>query len=143
MRKHYLRILFALIGVAGLGFAAQGQAVDQIVVNIPYEFTVAGKTLPLGTYRLERLSTTDPGALLLSNVKNGSSAIFHSANPAENNSADKVFIGFKQVGAQYFLNKIATSEHMFTISVSRLQILEAATKPAIGGSASGASDGNN
>ena len=143
MRKHYFRILFALIGVAGLGIAAKGQAVDQIVVNIPYEFTVAGKTLPAGTYRLNRLSTIDPGALLLSNVKNGSNAIFRSTTQAENNSTDKVFIGFEQVGKQYFLNKIATNEHVFTISVSRSQLLEAAAKPASGGSASGASDGNN
>jgi hypothetical protein len=33
MRKP--RILIALIGLAGLGMAAKGQAVDQIVVNIP------------------------------------------------------------------------------------------------------------
>ena len=143
MRKHYFRILFALVGVAGLGMAAMGQAIDQIVVNIPYEFTVAGKTLPAGTYRLNRLSTTDPGALLLSNVKNGSSAIFRSTTQDENNSTDKVFIGFEQVGEQYFLNKIGTNEHVFTISVSRSQIMQAAAKPASGGSAYGASDGNN
>ena len=34
MRKQYLRILIALIGVAGLGVAARGQAFDQIVVNM-------------------------------------------------------------------------------------------------------------
>ena len=36
-RKQYLRILIALIGVAGLGIAAKSQETDKIVVNIPYE----------------------------------------------------------------------------------------------------------
>src|SRR5258708_40081234 len=69
MRKHYLRILIALIGVAGLGVAAKGQVVDQIVVNIPYEFVVAGKTLPPGAYRVNRLTDTDPGNLMLSSFE--------------------------------------------------------------------------
>jgi hypothetical protein len=38
MRKQGLRFLIALIGVAGLGAATKGQAIDQVVVKIPYEF---------------------------------------------------------------------------------------------------------
>jgi hypothetical protein len=34
MRKHCLRILIALIGIAGLGMATWGQLPDQIEVNI-------------------------------------------------------------------------------------------------------------
>jgi hypothetical protein len=49
-RKQYLRILIALIGVAGLGIAAKSQEADKIVVSMPYEFVVVGKTLSAGTY---------------------------------------------------------------------------------------------
>jgi hypothetical protein len=49
MRKQYLRIVIALIGVAGLGITTRAQAVDQAMVNIPFEFVVAGKTLPQAT----------------------------------------------------------------------------------------------
>jgi hypothetical protein len=62
-------ILIALIGVAGLGMAASGQAPDQIPVNIPYEFVVAGKTLPSGTYRVNPLSNIDREALVLSSFE--------------------------------------------------------------------------
>jgi hypothetical protein len=53
-RKQYLRILIALIGVPGLGIAAKSQETDKILVNIPYEFVVVGKTLPAGTYGMGR-----------------------------------------------------------------------------------------
>ena len=43
MKKHCVRILSVFFGLAALAIAAKGQTVDQIVVNIPYEFVVAGK----------------------------------------------------------------------------------------------------
>ena len=74
MRKQYLRIVTAVIAVAGLGMVAKGQSVDQIVVNIPYEFVVAGKTLPAGTYGVKRVPM-NPKAARLSSFGNGTSAI--------------------------------------------------------------------
>jgi hypothetical protein len=135
MRKHCLRILIALIGVAGLGMAAKAQVVDQIVVNIPYEFVVAGKTLPAGTYRVNRVSRDNQEALVLSSFENGAGAIV--STQVENSSADKAHVTFEQVGGQHFLSKIETADHVFTIPVSRSEILEAAAKSARGTSASG------
>lgn len=48
VKKQYLRIVIALIGFVSLGITARAQTVDQVVVNIPFEFVVAGKTLPAG-----------------------------------------------------------------------------------------------
>jgi hypothetical protein len=56
MKKLCLRIAVSLVGFAGLGITAKAQVVDQIVVTIPFEFVVAGKTLPAGTYRVNRVS---------------------------------------------------------------------------------------
>jgi hypothetical protein len=142
MRKQYLRILMALIGVAGLGMAAKGQAVDQIVVNIPYEFVVAGKTLPAGTYRVKRLSDTDPNVLILSSFENRASAMVLATQVASS-SDDKVHVSFAEVGGEYFLSKIETADNSFTIPVSRLAILEAAAKSHSGTSASGSASGSN
>ncbi len=136
MRKHYLRFLIALIGVAGLGTAAKGQAVDQIVVNIPYEFVVAGKTLPAGTYRVNRLSNIHPEVLILSNFESRAGLMVRSTE-VESTRADKPEVSFEQIDAQHFLSKIETADHVFTIPVSRSEILEAAAKSARGTSASG------
>ena len=50
MKKNYIRFVTAFLGLTALGAAARGQVSDQLVVNIPYEFVAAGKTLPAGTY---------------------------------------------------------------------------------------------
>jgi hypothetical protein len=142
MRKHCLRILIALIGVAGLGMAAKAQVVDQIVVNIPYEFVVAGTTLPAGTYRVERLSNTDSGALILSSFKSSARVMVHST-AVERTQADKPKVSFEQVDGQHFLSEIETADHVFPIPVSRSEILEAAARSHSGTSASGRSDGSN
>ena len=142
MRKHYLRFLIALIGVAGLGTAAKGQAVDQIVVNIPYEFVVAGKTLPAGTYRVNRLSNIHPEGLILSSFESRVGVMVRSIS-VESTQADKPEVSFEQVDGQYFLSKIKTADHVFTIPVSRSEILEAAARSHSGTSASGRSGGSN
>jgi len=136
MRTYYLRFLIALVGVAGLGVAAKGQAVDQIVVNIPYEFVVAGKTLPPGTYRVDRLSDTDSGTLILSSFESSARVMVHST-AVERTQADKPEVSFEQIDGQHFLSKIETADHVFTIPVSRSEILEAAAKSARGTPASG------
>jgi len=142
MRKQCLRILIALIGVAGLGMAARGQASDQIEVNIPYEFVVAGKTLPAGTYRVNRLSDTNEETLVLSSLDSRARVMLLSTT-VESTQADKPEVSFEQIGGQHFLSKIETADHVFTIPVSRSEILEAAARSHSGTSASGRSDGNN
>ncbi len=136
MRKHYLRFLIALIGVAGLGTAARGQAVDQIVVKIPYEFVVAGKTLPAGTYRVNRLSNNHPEILILSSF-NGRAGLMVRPIEIDSARAYKPEVSFEQIDGQRFLNKIATADHVFTIPVSQSEVLEAAAKSSRGTSASG------
>jgi hypothetical protein len=143
MRKHCLRILIALIGVAGLGIATKGQAVDQIVVTVPYKFVVAGTALPAGTYRVKRLKDADPGVLILSSSENRGSAMVLPTIQVDSSSADKVQVSFEEVGGEHFLSKIETADHVFTIAVSRSEILEAAARSHGGSSASRSSDGNN
>jgi hypothetical protein len=109
MKKQCMRILIALIGVAGLGMAARGQVPDQILVNIPYEFVVAGKTLPAGIYRVNRLSDADHEALILSSFESRARVMVLSTS-VESTQADKPEVSFEQVGGQHFLSKIETAE---------------------------------
>ena len=142
MRKQYLRIVIALIGVAGLGLTTKAQAVDQVMVNIPFEFVVAGKTLPAGNYRVNRVSQTDSRTLVLSSFENNVSTMVHPAE-VESSSDDKAQVSFEEVGGEYFLSKIETANHLFTISVSRSAILEAAARSHSGISVSGSASGSN
>ena len=125
MRKQCLRILIAVFSIAGAGMTAMAQARDQIVVTIPFEFVVAGKTLPAGTYNVNRVTDSDPRALILHSFENRTGAILLPTQ-VEGGSADRVHISFERVGGQYFLSKIATADNIFTIRLPRLAIMEAA-----------------
>jgi len=96
--------------------AAKAQVVDQIVVNIPYEFVVGGTTLPPGSYRVDRLSSTDSGALILSSFESSARVMVRSTS-VESTQDDKPEVSFEQVDGQHFLSKIKTADHVFTISV--------------------------
>jgi hypothetical protein len=142
MRKQYLRILIALVGAAGLAKAAKGQVADQIVVNVPHEFVVAGKTLPAGTYRVNRVPNPVGRMLVFSSVENRVSAIV-LATDVETIPADKARISLEQVDGQYFLSKIETADHVFNILVSRSAIMEAAAISRSVSSTSESVDGSN
>jgi hypothetical protein len=141
MKKQYLRILMALVGFAAFAMAAHAQAVDQIVVTIPYEFVAAGKTLPAGTYRVNRISGDRFAGLVFSSFENRASVIVH---PIEVESADgqNVHVAFRQIEGQYFLSKIETADNVFNIPVPRSAILLASTKSHNGVSASASSGSN-
>jgi hypothetical protein len=142
MRKQYSRILIALIAVAGLGIVAKSQVLDHVVVTIPYEFVVAGKTLPAGTYRVNRVFDSNERAVVLNSFENRASAIVLPSEVASAH-ADKARVSFEQVGDQHFLSKIETGDTVFTIPVSSSAIMEAAAKSHGGASASGSSVGSN
>jgi len=128
MKKLCLRIAVALVSFAGLGITAKAQAVDQVVVTIPFEFVVTGKTLPAGTYRVNRVSSGDRWAgLIFSSFENRASAIVHPIE-VESTSDDKAHVSFETAGGEHFLSKIETANNVFTIPVSRAAILLASEK---------------
>jgi len=134
MKKHCVRILSAFFGLAALAFTAKGQAADQLVVNIPYEFVVAGKTLPAGTYRVNRVNDSDEKTLAISSRESHAAVLVLSSEIAPATGAEQPSLSFQQVGEQHLLSKIRTAEHVFTIPVSNSAVLEAAMRKGNGSS---------
>jgi hypothetical protein len=141
MRKQCLRIALALVGFAGFGVAGKAQVVDQIEVKIPFEFVADGKTLPAGTYRVNRVAGDRWEGLFLSSFDTGASAILH---PIEVESAkdDNPRASFERAGEEKFLSKIETGENVYTFAVTRAEVLQASAK-AHGGAAAGSASGAN
>ena len=132
MEKLYLRIAVALVGFAGLGISAKAQApvVDQIVVTVPFEFVVSGKTLPAGTYRVNRMWKDKLEALVISSYENGASA---TVLPTEVESApgNKPQVSFETAGDEHILSKIETNDNVFTIPVSQAAHLSEPTRQSL------------
>ena len=129
MKKYYVRFLMVFFGLAALAATAHGQAPDQLVVKIPWEFVVAGKVLPAGTYRVNRVSDVDQSQLFISSLENRMAVFVLTVSGEVNASRDEQpRVSFQQAGDQHFLCKIETAEHTFTIPVSSSAVLEAAMK---------------
>src|SRR5713226_1710945 len=109
MMKNLLRIAVALVGFAGLGITAKAQVPDQIVVTIPFAFVVGGKTLPAGTYRVNRVADDKWEGLIFSSFENRAGVIVHPIE-VESAPADKAKVSFETAGDQHFLSKIQTAD---------------------------------
>jgi hypothetical protein len=127
MKKHFVRIATALLGCAILAIAAKAQVTDQLVVRVPYEFVVGGKTLPAGTYRVNRISDSNNQELSLTSLENRAGVLVVS-DVVDTARSDKPSLTFQQVGGQRILTRIETAAHVFDIPVSKSAVLVAATK---------------
>src|SRR5271170_1843490 len=139
--KKYARTIVAIALLSGLGVAAKAEIRDDIVVMVPFEFVVGGKTLPAGTYKVSHLSLDKFGTLQLTSRDNGAS-VFMLPFEGESASADKPNVSFQQVGDQHFLSTIQTTWDVYHIPVSHSAIMEAAAKSRDNASAPGSSGGN-
>lgn len=138
MKKHLIRIGTVAFAFAALAMGAKGQVLDQVRIEIPYEFVAAGKTLPAGTYWLQRASTTNNRQLILSSPENKVS-IYLVPITVETARKVKPTVSFEQVGGQHFLSKIETADDVFEIPVSKSEILLAAASSHQGSSSAGKS----
>ena len=110
-------ILAALLAFAVVGATVKASVVDQIVVTIPFEFVAAGKTLPAGTYRVDRMFSDRPSALVLNSLDNRATGVFVFPTEVESVRADKIYLAFEQIGNQHFLSKVESRNHVFNIEV--------------------------
>jgi hypothetical protein len=113
MTKQVLKAATMFAGIIALAFASalavSAQNSRTLVVNIPFDFTVKGKTLPAGEYILGRASTVDTTGLMIKRRDGEASAIVltKSVQAAENQNESRLV--FSRYGEQYFLSEVWTS----------------------------------
>lgn len=143
MKTTHARILSAFFALAVLAVASRAQEVDQLLVKVPYDFVVSGKTLPAGTYRINRLDDRDLSQLEITGVDNRTGVLLLSGEVTPT-TEDKPALRFEHIGNQYFLSRIETAEHIFTISVpakaAQVVAMKKQTNPSAGGSSSSGSN---
>jgi hypothetical protein len=139
MKKKFASIVLTLTGVLGLGVAARATTQAEIVVTLPFEFVVSGKTLPAGTYKVSQIFDDKLEGLLLSNDH---TSVFVYPITLASASSNKPQVSFERVGEQRFLSGIRTAYDVYSIPVPRAAIMEAATRQLRQNSAAGTSEGN-
>ena len=116
MRKQILKAATMFVGIIALAFAsalaASAQNPRNLVVNIPFDFTVKGKTLPAGEYIISRASTADKTGLMMQR-KDGEANAIVLTKPIESSENQRVSrLVFSRYGEHYFLSQVWTAGDM-------------------------------
>ena len=141
MKKSFLRILLVLVGFAALSIPAKAQAVDQMIVKVPFPFVAAGQTFPAGEYKISRLRDEEPRILLLTSLENRANLVMLRAE-SQDNSHGKAQLDFATIDNQHFLSRVQTADNTYNLSVPRTEALLAAA-PNKGAATSSSASGSN
>ena len=138
--KKYVNILAALVCLLCLSVGVKANTRTEAVITVPFEFVVAGRTIPAGTYTVSRLDDRYQG-LVLRNHKDGTTVFVHPFE-VESASADNPQVSFERVGEEHFLSRIETSTDVYNIPVYRSDIVVAEARANSKTSASAGSGSN-
>ena len=114
MKKKYF--IFAALLIVSIGLSATAQAADEskVIAHIPFDFIVAGKNMPAGTYTVSRLSS---GPVLLVSSQNAGVLVV----PLTLHSSDYLTpaLLFDKVADTYVLREVGTPIGAFIIDTHR------------------------
>lgn len=100
-------VLFVALvaSVTGSAFARTSRS---LVVNIPFSFTVAGKSLPAGEYLVERSTQASAEGLSLRNIESGAGAFVLTSSLQSNSRQEASRLVFTRYNEHYFLSQYWT-----------------------------------
>jgi hypothetical protein len=105
--KHLLWSLFiALVfGLTVYPTKAQAQIIDQLDVNIPFQFHAGSAKLPAGQYIVQILADSDLTVMEIKSANDSTSALLEVRDTQANGTPSKSELIFNQYGNLYFLEK--------------------------------------
>ena len=136
MKQQWANVLLVITSLFGLAAGAKAETHREVIVKIPHEFVVAGRTLPAGTYTVSRLSDDRLAGLSIASYEQRSGVLV-LANQFENRPADDTKISLERVGGMYFLRSIETLEGVYTFPLPHSALLMAKSAHTDNMSASG------
>ena len=113
MKKQVLKAATMFVGIIALALvsalAVSAQNPRNLVVNVPFDFTVKGKSLPAGEYIVSRTSTTDQMSLTLKRKDGEANAIVLTKSLQANERQEESRLVFNRYGERYFLSQVWTA----------------------------------
>jgi hypothetical protein len=107
MKTRMISIAIVAMFVATLAAASvRAQNAGDLAVTIPFEFAVAGKTMPAGDYYVRR-SIDGSRAVIRIQSKMGSASVYLSTHPVQSsNIPNDSKLVFNKYGGQLFLSQL-------------------------------------
>lgn len=113
MIKQLVKAATMFVGIIALAFAsamaASAQNQRSLVVNVPFDFNVKGKTLPAGEYLVKHGSSADSSGLIIKRRDGRGNAIVLTMTLESRESQTASRLVFRRYGEQYFLSQVWTS----------------------------------
>ena len=133
MRRQFLKAVVMISVLIGLSaVSTRAQAGNSFTVNVPFDFSVSGKTLPAGEYMVIRVGVSRDALTMCSKDGKGSaSALTKTIETRDIQNQTRIV--FRRYGKQYFLSQVwisgrSTGRELFTSKVER-ELTRGAAKP--------------
>jgi hypothetical protein len=104
MKKQAYIMIAMIVLVGSMAVAAQAQTSGRthLIANIPFEFSVGGKTLPAGEYTVRQVNPASDHAVLQLRSKDGSAGAMVQMGSVIGKAQDGAKLIFNRYGDQYF-----------------------------------------
>ncbi len=104
MKRHAYRVFATLSLLLALGLTTiNAQSFDRLEVNVPFQFTAGGKTLPAGAYTIRQVDTR---RLLIESVDGDQSALILINTVQAKRFTSKAKVIFNRYENSYFLSEV-------------------------------------
>ena len=87
------------------------QSTRRFVIQIPFQFVIAGRTLPAGKYAVERFDPTKPNVLMLKNIETGVVRLFITQHVEKDDGGKTSCLIFKLRNGEAHLFQLWTLGH--------------------------------
>ena len=128
MQSTLRTIVLAPVVLAAVAFTANS-AMAETKLNVPFSFTVHGKTCPAGQYSV--IPDKTGGAVKLQGVSEGITFLIHPGDPTPNDQ--RIVLKFDEIGSDYFLRTVQYRDQITSRLDSKAKDLEKATIRVVGG----------
>jgi hypothetical protein len=107
IKKHLLLSMFIALVLALTAYPtkAQAQIIDQLDVNIPFQFHAGSVKLPAGQYIVQILADSDLAVMEIRGANDSTSALLTVRDTQTNGTPAKSELIFNKYGNRYFLAK--------------------------------------
>ena len=106
MKKNAIKTL-AILGFLCMFTAAPAYSqTQQLTTNIPFPFIADGKSLPAGTYRIDRIRKNSAGVLVLQEQNSFETAVVFTMPVQSTVMQEEAKLVFHRYGEEYFLTQI-------------------------------------
>ena len=109
MRRQFITSIIILLCITVVAATTvSAQSTRRFVIQIPFQFVIAGRRLPAGKYAVERFDPTKPNVLMLKNTKTGVVRLFITQHVEKDDGGKRSCLIFKIQNGEFQLFQLWT-----------------------------------